>query len=144
MTKLAITEELQVMECWHCHMTYAITQRFRTDRMKDHKTFWCPAGHGAVFSGQNSEEKLKQELQETQRKLANSQAATRAARDQADAAEAAKKTAERRRRAAVGQNTKLKNRIANGVCPCCNRSFADLGKHMAGQHPDFALARDAD
>lgn len=41
------------------------------------------------------------------------------------------------RRAQKGQNTRLKNRIAAGVCPCCNRSFQNVARHMAGQHPDF-------
>lgn len=45
---------------------------------------------------------------------------------------------ERRAHAATkGQLTKTKKRIANGVCPCCNRSFANLERHMAGQHPDY-------
>lgn len=44
---------------------------------------------------------------------------------------------EYQRRAQKGQNTRLKKRIAAGVCPCCNRSFANLREHMAGQHPDF-------
>lgn len=42
-----------------------------------------------------------------------------------------------------GKLTKTRNRIAKGVCPCCNRSFVNLGKHMAGQHPDFGAAENA-
>ena len=34
--------------------------------------------------------------------------------------------------------TRLKNRVGKGVCPCCNRSFANLKRHMASQHPEFA------
>lgn len=36
-----------------------------------------------------------------------------------------------------GAHQRTKNRVAKGVCPCCNRSFTNLAKHMAGQHPDF-------
>lgn len=36
-----------------------------------------------------------------------------------------------------GQLTKTKKRLAGGVCPCCNRSFVSLAKHMANQHPDY-------
>lgn len=47
--------------------------------------------------------------------------------------------AERRAHAATkGQLTKTRKRVAGGVCPCCNRSFVNLGRHMAGQHPDYA------
>ena len=27
--------------------------------------------------------------------------------------------------------------MANGVCPCCNRSFENLRNHMHTQHPDY-------
>ena len=36
-----------------------------------------------------------------------------------------------------GVATRMKNRIKVGVCPCCNRTFQDLAKHMASQHKDF-------
>lgn len=35
-----------------------------------------------------------------------------------------------------GQLTKLRNRIANGVCPWCQRSFANVARHVEHQHPD--------
>jgi len=43
----------------------------------------------------------------------------------------------RQKAAAKGQLTKTKRRVANGVCPCCNRTFADLSAHMHGQHPEY-------
>lgn len=36
-----------------------------------------------------------------------------------------------------GEVTKLKKRIANGVCPCCKRSFCNLAAHMKTQHPEY-------
>lgn len=36
-----------------------------------------------------------------------------------------------------GHHTRLKKRIANGVCPCCNRSFKNLHLHMENQHPEY-------
>ena len=36
-----------------------------------------------------------------------------------------------------GQVTRIKKRVANGVCPCCNRTFKDLAAHMSTQHPDY-------
>jgi hypothetical protein len=30
--------------------------------------------------------------------------------------------------------------VANGVCPCCNRTFQNLARHMAGKHPDYEEA----
>ena len=36
-----------------------------------------------------------------------------------------------------GVNTKLKKRVAAGVCPCCQRSFINLRRHMTTQHADY-------
>lgn len=36
-----------------------------------------------------------------------------------------------------GLLTRFKNRVGRGVCPCCNRFFEQLGRHMTTQHPEF-------
>jgi len=45
---------------------------------------------------------------------------------------------ERRLSAQKGVTTRIKNRVANGVCPCCKRSFTDLRRHMETKHPKYA------
>lgn len=60
-----------------------------------------------------------------------------AERRRADRMRDEKEAAERRVSAAKGQVTKLKNRTAAGVCPCCTRSFENLKRHMATKHPAF-------
>ncbi len=114
-------------------MPFGITTAFERARREDHGRFYCPAGHWLTYPQDSEVEKLRKQVAnaEKHREWADSRA--RAARDQADAAE-------RRRRAAKVQLTKVKKRIAAGVCPCCNRSFVDLARHMAGQHPDYAGA----
>ena len=32
---------------------------------------------------------------------------------------------------------RIRQRIANGVCPCCQRSFGNVRAHMETQHPDY-------
>ena len=54
-------------------------------------------------------------------------------RVQRDCREAAERSASARK----GQITKLKKRAAAGVCPCCNRSFENLRRHIDSQHPGF-------
>ena len=39
--------------------------------------------------------------------------------------------------ATKGQLTRARKRAANGVCPCCHRSFENVARHVAKQHPDF-------
>ncbi len=36
--------------------------------------------------------------------------------------------------ATKGKLTKITKRVAAGVCPCCNRTFANLARHMATKH----------
>ena len=32
----------------------------------------------------------------------------------------------------------LQYRVGHGVCPCCNRTFGDLYRHMSTKHPGYA------
>lgn len=59
-------------------------------------------------------------------------------------AERERTRAEQRRSAALrGVLTKTKKRVAAGVCPCCNRTFRDLARHMKGKHPSYGMAEGA-
>lgn len=77
----------------------------------------------------------------TEARLKRQLACERAAHDQTKAARAydhrRANSAERSRNALKGVVTRTKNRISKGVCPCCNRQFKDLERHMTGQHPDY-------
>lgn len=63
-----------------------------------------------------------------------------AERERARRAHEAREWAEKQLTAQKGQNTKLRKRIANGVCPCCHRSFQNVKRHVAMKHPDYAEA----
>jgi hypothetical protein len=34
----------------------------------------------------------------------------------------------------------VQKRVGNGVCPCCNRTFEDLARHMKVKHREYSLA----
>lgn len=61
-----------------------------------------------------------------------------AAEARAKRAHEAREWAEKQLTAQKGQNTKLRKRIANGVCPCCHRTFQNLHRHISTKHPDYA------
>jgi len=44
-------------------------------------------------------------------------------------------------RSQKGATTKAKKRHAAALCPCCNRSFVQLQRHMASQHPNYDPSR---
>jgi hypothetical protein len=101
-------------------------------RREDHQGFYCPNGHSNFYSGDNEAEKLRKQL-------VRAEAERDRARVRANGEEARRRLAERQRAAAKGQVTKIKNRIANGVCPCCNRSFENVRRHIETQHPAFVV-----
>lgn len=117
------TVALIELTCYRCNIDFSMAEWFY-ERCKQYgETFYCPRGHGQVFRSPEVTRLRKQveQLEAQKTHLA----------DQRDAAE-------RSLSAQRGQNTKLRKRIANGVCPCCHRSFTNLARHMAGQHPDYA------
>lgn len=127
---LHATETLITETCFSCGVLFAMTEDMRNRRLEDKKNFYCPNGHSQHYLGKTEAEKLAEKLAATEKQLEYARTARKSWQDQAEAAE-------RRRVAQLGANTKLRKRVANGVCPCCKRSFADLHRHMTGQHPDF-------
>lgn len=123
---------LVVETCFKCGIAFGMPADYQRRRREDHASFCCPSGHWQHYAGESETEQLRAKLA-----LANSSA------DQFSrwyTAEHEKVEKERRRlRAAKGQMTKLKKRIANGMCPCCNRTFRDLQRHMVSKHPDYPV-----
>lgn len=92
--------------------------------------FYCPNGHGQHYTISEID-KLKKQLAETDASLGYY-------RGRVENLNSEKDHYKRVAAANKGQVTKMKNRAANGVCQCCNRTFQNLQRHMATKHPDFA------
>jgi hypothetical protein len=91
--------------------------------LESHGSFYCPNGHPQHFTGESDAEKF--------RKLS---ARLQARCDQQDAEI---QDTVRRLRSTRGVVTRIKNRVGKGVCPCCNRYFANLHRHMESKHPAY-------
>jgi hypothetical protein len=119
--------------CCRCGVEFGMPKALRDVRLADHGNFYCPLGHPQHYTAGKTEVELEREKRER----------AEADRDfwmREEAAERERAEAEKRRHAATkGQLTKAKKRIGNGVCPCCNRHFSNVERHMATQHPDFAV-----
>lgn len=127
--QFALNTQYVQEECANCQCRFALTLDMYNRRKEDGRTFHCPNGHGQHYA-ETTVQKLKKQLEEKDRKIASeSEAKTWYSRrlDQQI------KTS----RAYKGQVTKIKNRVSNGVCPCCNRTFANLQRHMAHLHPEW-------
>jgi hypothetical protein len=129
MDTLVFTGTLQILVCGECQIRHAIPAEMYQDRLNNGGNWWCPNGHRLHFATTENQ-KLKQELRQARQSRDWAEAREQATHDQLQATE-------RSLRGHKAAKTRIKNRVANGVCPCCNRSFQNLHRHMAGQHPDF-------
>lgn len=115
-----------------CRTQFAIPEHTKQAVAASQGTIYCPYGHPlGWFNHKSDADKLRDTLAFEQRKIASLE--QRLANERRD-----KEAAERRMSAARGQVTKIKNRVGKGVCPCCNRTFTNLARHMSGQHPEFS------
>ena len=120
---LTQTQTFENTTCFRCGTIVVMHAEFYRDRVRDKAAWFCINGHQQVFVGESVEETLRKKLVSKELELA--QERTRIATK--DRAIAALKGAARR----------TKTRVQNGVCPCCNRTFIALGRHMATKHPDW-------
>ena len=112
-------------------MVFAFSGDLIDKRRRDHQSFYCPSGHNNYFPGESDVEQLKRELKEAN-------LAIKRAEYRAQSAQLEREEARQQLSATRGQMTKLKKRIAHGVCPCCHRTFVNMQKHMETKHPEYA------
>jgi len=120
------TETYEILHCASCNMGFGITSSFDAARKSDRQIFYCPAGHKQWFPGKTDSQRVAE---------LKAQIATKD-----DLLRSTQREVEKRyrlQRAAEGKTRAVKKRIANGVCPCCTRSFQNLARHMKSQHPKF-------
>ena len=120
---------LRVKNCCVCNVTFALPQSMDEELRRTGAVSWCPNGHESHYTeSENSRLKKERDLAIEKARVAESLRVDERLRRQRE---------ERRSAAARGHLTKLKRRIAHGVCPCCARTFRDLARHVAIKHPDW-------
>jgi len=129
-TQITLETTLELHTCPACGVTFAAPARLIESRRADHQSFYCPNGHRMSFPHQTDLEKAQAEIEKYKKLLKQEQSYAAGAMSERNAAQ-------RSLTATKGVLTRTKNRIANGVCPCCNRSFSNLNEHMHMEHPDF-------
>jgi predicted RNA-binding Zn-ribbon protein involved in translation (DUF1610 family) len=121
---------LETLTCSSCGITFALPARFIQERREHGTSFFCPNGHERVFRDP--------EVKVLQKKLEQAQRQTEQYKGWYKAEQNDHEHTRKRLSATKGVLTKTKKRVAAGVCPVCRRSFADLHRHMHGQHPNYA------
>jgi hypothetical protein len=116
---------ITVERCWVCGVTFGFDKKLHEARSANghDKGFYCTNGCHLGY-GESMVTKLERE-----------KAALKAAKDQACAAAREARIAQEK---AEQSHARLKKRIKNGVCPCCQRSFQNLHRHLKTKHPTYA------
>lgn len=131
--EISVTETLVVEHCYKCGIPFGMPASFKNQllRHRDEQSFYCPNGHGQVYAGETPEAKakrLEQEKAEVERKLAQSQNDVQIFRNEVFRQKDLKEKLKVR-------HSRYRNRVKNGVCPHCNRTFKDLQRHFKCKHP---------
>lgn len=110
--------QMVLMHCGKCGIEFSMPEHFYNECVKEgpRQTFFCPNGHPRIFSSKFDEvcrerDRLKQQLAQRDDEI----------------------------RKTERELTRHKKRAKAGVCPCCNRQFANMMRHMKTKHPEFAV-----
>ncbi len=96
-----------------------MTKAFYNETRAHREGVVLPRGHGRVWTGKTTEQRLD-----------DAKARETALNDQLRASQ---------RELEATRTTLLRDRhrFANGLCPCCNRSFTNVRRRMSDLHPDY-------
>lgn len=121
---------LQVITCGGCGVVYGLDVEFYNKKKEDHTGFNCPNGCSRYFSGESDKDKLQREISSLQNRISIHQNIINNKNHQIQQLNYSV-------RAQKAAKTKILNRVKNGVCPCCNRTFKDLQNHFKTKHPEL-------
>ena len=127
------TVAFRKFECWVCGISFAMTRSWTDQLKEDRDTFFCPKGCKLAFGESKKDKEIKQLKAAAERAREDTERAHRSA----DNARQRTENEKRSHAATKGQLTKTKKRVAKGVCPCCNRQFVNMHRHMENKHPDY-------
>lgn len=117
--------KLVQIECGTCGVVHAIPEAMYDAKHKEGGFWQCPNGHSRGFS-RGSLQKENERLKQDAARLEQIAAEQRRLREKAE--KQLKKTAKKL--------MNVEKRAHAGVCPCCNRTFSNVQRHMETKHPE--------
>lgn len=124
---IVLSRTFESIVCYDCSIEFAVESHVKSRWIEsEERWFYCPNGHKQHYT-ETEVQRLTKELEREKRSR-----------------ESAERTAEweRKRRIKIERKHKkemrtIHVRVGNGVCPCCNRTFGNLQRHMNTKHPDY-------
>ncbi len=140
-----VVETFHLVSCATCGVRYGIDSRiYHRVVTKAQGSIYCPACGKESCWRESDDQKRIRELEQKLKWEADQAAKLRTDIERKEVRISALKEEtnmlERSRAALRGVHTRTCNRVKNGVCPCCNRTFSNLAAHMHTKHPDFKAA----
>jgi NMD protein affecting ribosome stability and mRNA decay len=114
---IALTE----IVCGQCGIKFAVPEDWRAAKQETGDGWYCPNGHCRAYT-ESDAAKYRRLLQEEKDRHIK----TLSRLNQAEASE----------QKITKELSRVKKRVHSGVCPCCNRTFQQLARHMKAKHPE--------
>lgn len=124
MSSIVVRCEFTVINCGACGISFAVPEPWRLQKQRDHTGFRCPNGCSRAYVGESDVERIAREKREAENKL----------QARVNEAEHARLVAEKELDKVKRAKRKIEARVSHGVCPCCDRTFENLAKHMETKH----------
>jgi hypothetical protein len=128
---------IEAVKCGVCQAWHGLEAGFHQKAKQSGAYWYCP--HCKSWIGYNETEikRLRDELAREKHRAEQRQARIESLQRETE-------HLEHRRRGTLGALRRTQKRVKHGVCPCCNRTFQNLARHMAGKHPHFGAATETD
>ena len=120
-----ISVKWETNTCGKCGIVFQVPEAFDRERREGGGDWYCPNGHCRVYR--------EREVDRLKRQLEAQKDSTRFANRRLESEQNSHRTTR-------GHLTRQRKRAAVGLCPCCNRTFKQLARHMKPKHPGFAPA----
>lgn len=122
-TTFTETISLTKLTCCSCQAVFALNTQFIERGRRDRGQFHGPHCQQVQGWYESENDRLKRDLEQKNRELTAARCIQLATEQLRDTEKCAKEAAEKKLR-----------RVSAGVCPCCNRTFQNLARHMACKH----------
>lgn len=117
-------ETFVIIVCYKCGIPFGVPGHWRTKRLSDKADFYCPNGHEQCYC-KSTEDILREQLSAT--------------RQQVDRERLRVKEVQQQRDSVRKSHQRMRERVRNGVCPCCDQVFTNLLEHMRTEHPEYGI-----
>jgi len=128
-----------ISPCWKCKCeVWLPTPLYKAAKHSSRIVFFCPYGHEAVFSEEETEvDKLRRERDRLKQDAARLNDEIEWQRKAKETAREEAKYERARANGYKGHATRITRRAKAGMCPCCRRTFSNMADHMRKEHPTF-------